>query len=668
MTDSGRERQQGSANASPVFPDLASATFFPLVYRAGALRNWSGHLPFACDLVASLQPGLLVELGTQYGESYFGFCQAIVETGCACECYAVDTWMGDPHSGALASGVFDEVTQHNSERYAAFSHLLRSTFDDALETFPEESIDLLHIDGLHTYSAVKHDWDAWFPKVAPGGIVLLHDTAAQHADFGVWKLWEQIAQSHEAFEFHRYHGLGVVRKSGVRPHRGGILDFLFTPGNTVPVRRYYALCADRLDRRADALEALEPGHVQVSIDPSATALTALTTAPAADGERRFMALPLSVPAGYRNDCTPREGSPNGWRADTRDPWFAWPTSLRASEFRFFVLVMSCASDASDVTGQLFWRGAERAGFDESLSLHFPVRADGRPHTYIMDLHAGADPGVLNHRWWHRGDLDAVRLDPLDTPGEFTIALAGFAHQDMADSAQVRDALSLLRLRTELSYRYLRGSGIEIGALQNPLELRPDAHVRYADRLTVAEARAHYPELGSAMLVTPSIVCDAADLAPVADRSVDFVIANHVLEHLVDPLAALREWLRVVRPGGHLYVAVPDHANPLDHLRPITQPDHLIADFENREERQDLDREHYREWVASTRPYLTPEQRAEVEAELAAQRYAIHFHTFNRDTFAALMEEAAGRFSADLMECRRGSTGDMIEYIAILRKS
>jgi hypothetical protein len=61
------------------------------------------------------------------------------------------------------------------------------------------------------------------------------------------------------------------------------------------------------------------------------------------------------------------------------------------------------------------------------------------------------------------------------------------------------------------------------------------------------------------------------------------------------------------------------------------------------------------------------QRAEVEAGLLATRYAIHFHAFSRETFAELMEWAAGRFPADPVECRGSSTGDGIEYVAILRR-
>jgi len=62
------------------------------------------------------------------------------------------------------------------------------TFDEAATQFQNESIDLLHIDGMHTYEAVKRDFEQWWPKMRPGGIVLLDDSAHTENDFGVWVL------------------------------------------------------------------------------------------------------------------------------------------------------------------------------------------------------------------------------------------------------------------------------------------------------------------------------------------------------------------------------------------------------------------------------------------------------------------------------------------------
>jgi SAM-dependent methyltransferase len=410
------------------------------------------------------------------------------------------------------------------------------------------------------------------------------------------------------------------------------------------------------------------GSRQLYMDPGDKAVHTLTgsTAPGSV-EGDFVELPLTNPALSRIDWTPVDGRANTWRASTRDPGIVCPASIDASAMRFFVVVMSCSCEEPQPHAQLFWTGKDLTGFNERLSLRFPLIADGRAHAYILDLHAGADPGALNYLWWHRGRMDAIRFDPLDLPGEFTISVAGFAHQDRMEAGAMRKSLRLAPLRTELSYRYLRGSGIEIGALQSPLALRPDTYVRYADRLTLAQARAHYPELDSLALVDPSIISDAAALCPVAEQSVDFVIANHVLEHLIDPLAALGEWLRVVRPGGYVYVAVPEHTNPLDRLRQVTELGHLIDDFKHRAKRKKFDREHYREWVASTRPDLSEEQRAKCESELVSQGYAIHFHMFSTKTFSGLLQVAERYFPAELLEFRRTYGTSSNEFIAIIRK-
>lgn len=223
--------------------------FVPRRYQPGDTGTWSGHLAFASELIQAIQPELLVELGTHWGESYFCFCQTIADHGLSCSCYAVDHWHGERHSGEYGEEVYNDVRRYNEQYYKAFSYLVRSDFSAALGQFSDESIDLLHIDGLHTYEACSHDFWSWLPKVKPGGIVLLHDICARHADFGLWRLWEEInARFTDTFEFRHSWGLGVVRKPG-GSDKPEFLRNLFqsTPAVQEQIRRRYAIYASHLE-------------------------------------------------------------------------------------------------------------------------------------------------------------------------------------------------------------------------------------------------------------------------------------------------------------------------------------------------------------------------------------------------------------------------------------
>lgn len=173
---------------------------------------WVGHMPFAYWLMKETFPFLMVELGTQSGNSYFSFCQSVAENNLKAVCCAVDTWKGDVHSEPYGEEIFDAVLRNN-HKYK-FSTLIRTTFDNALGHFRDGSIDILHIDGLHTYEAVKHDFEMWFPKVSEAGIVLLHDTQVKHVDFGVWKVWEELKHQYPCMEFVHSNGLGVLSRHG----------------------------------------------------------------------------------------------------------------------------------------------------------------------------------------------------------------------------------------------------------------------------------------------------------------------------------------------------------------------------------------------------------------------------------------------------------------------
>lgn len=76
------------------------------------------------------------------------------------------------------------------------------------------------------------------------------------------------------------------------------------------------------------------------------------------------------------------------------------------------------------------------------------------------------------------------------------------------------------------------------------------------------------------------VLDATNLAPIPSGSYDFVLSSHNIEHIADPIRALKEWIRVLRDAGHLIIVVPHRDGTFDHLRPVTALTHIIADHVN----------------------------------------------------------------------------------------
>lgn len=172
--------------------------------------TWLTHTPFAFFLISILKPKVVVELGVYKGQSYTAFCQAVKTLKLNTRCYGIDTWKGDIHLGEYEEEIYKELSNYNQNEYSEFSQLLRMTFNEALTHFKDGSIDLLHIDGSHSYEEVKEDFKSWLPKMSPAGVMVFHDTFIKDKDFGVWKLWEEVSQNYPSFEFVHSCGLGVA--------------------------------------------------------------------------------------------------------------------------------------------------------------------------------------------------------------------------------------------------------------------------------------------------------------------------------------------------------------------------------------------------------------------------------------------------------------------------
>ena len=207
--------------------------------------HWSGHIPFVFWLMSRLKPKTVVELGTHSGNSFFAMCQAASLMGLDCKLYAVDSWAGDIHM-TVDEAVFQDVQAYGRARYSTMIELVKSTFDAARERFGDRSVDLLHIDGTHTYDAVRNDFERWVPTVRDGGVILFHDIAERRADFGVFRLWAELKKEFRSFEFHHSHGLGVLAIGKENSSIAPLFDIGSDDASASRVRRYFELKAASL--------------------------------------------------------------------------------------------------------------------------------------------------------------------------------------------------------------------------------------------------------------------------------------------------------------------------------------------------------------------------------------------------------------------------------------
>jgi len=211
--------------------------------------------------------------------------------------------------------------------------------------------------------------------------------------------------------------------------------------------------------------------------------------------------------------------------------------------------------------------------------------------------------------------------------------------------------------------YIRGNGIEIGALGSPYAVDPGVGVLYSDIMTPEQIDALYPGARH-----PDIISDSESFPSIADNAFDFVIANHVLEHITDPIKALCEWHRILADGGHVLMAIPDKRLTFDRGRSRTTLRHLIADHASTVEPCKRNLPHLHEWATHVEKLAedTPEWRNWVASQVAAG-YTVHNHVWVMADLFELLRYLRARCAIgfSIVRCNNTPRRD-IEFIFLLR--
>jgi len=501
---------------------------YPLCFekplRLSDITSWHEHIPFAFTIVGMLKPNIFVELGTHKGDSYCAFCQAVNVLGLDTACYAIDTWKGDEHAGFYSSDILEELRTYHDSRYKGFSQLIQSRFEDALDYFLDGSIDLIHIDGCHTYDAVKNDFETWLPKMSQCGVVLFHDINVHERDFGVWKFWEEVAERYPCFEFKHGYGLGVIAVGTEVSEE--VLAFLNMGGPEVVITtKLYSYLGDKISL----------GHQLQSRDTQVTELTsALQSKDAQITELNDTLQVRDAQITELNSALQAKDAQVTELNDTLQVKDSQITELTSALQSKDAQIMSLENEIHLMHQSIMWR----------LTMEFHRRVvericpanTGRRKIYDRGLKGGrtlVNEGLSSFWIGIRNIHKQKKVVYTENEPEKNHHVSSNQSDIKFDENKNVEQNKI----SELATKYIRGRGIHIG--------RTNQILRVPENVDMLNINCE---------VNNAIKEDIFDT--LHNNQFNFCIFRNISEKEEDPLNILKNCLRSLKPGGILYLEVP----------------------------------------------------------------------------------------------------------------
>lgn len=207
-------------------------------------------------------------------------------------------------------------------------------------------------------------------------------------------------------------------------------------------------------------------------------------------------------------------------------------------------------------------------------------------------------------------------------------------------------------------------------MHNPTPVPAGCNVDYFDVVSRAEAMALFPEVpAESFTIEPKYLgdLDQGGLGQIADGSYDFVILNHVIEHVANPIRVIGELFRVVRKGGWVVIACPDMRHTFDRNRALTSFKHLRDEYETGV--TEVTDDHYRDFLAGVHPELMSLPPEALDQHVASvKRRREHAHVWDSASFRDFLERSMALLGIKA-GCVEESKGDSnkFEYFSVWQR-